>query len=210
MSKYPLFNRDDLKFKSVTERESKIFIDAAIAQARYVHKLNTREWLRLQNLAARIKEARINDKPVILCMGAHAIKNGACSIINDLVSRHLITHVASNGAAAIHDWEFARFGKSTECVRTNIENGEFGMWQETGQFFGVAAECACEDKQGWGEKIGELINNGITFGGGSYRYPDRSVMANCEELKFHIQFTLELVKTLFMAIQRLLETLVVP
>lgn len=189
MSRYSIFQRDAIKFKSVKERRSKIYIEpTANAVLNKRPELTRGERESIQQLCSRIFEARQENKPVVLCMGAHSIKNGACLVINELVSRGFITHVAGNGATAIHDWEFARFGKSTECVRTNVSLGEFGIWEETGQFFGVAAECACIDNQGWGEKIGQLMCEGATFDGGSYKSPDYSVMRNC--YKYGIPYTI--------------------
>jgi hypothetical protein len=189
MSKYKLFNRDAINFKSVNERWSKIEIEIAAQTAcDCIEPIGKEAENSIETLALEIKKVRENDRPVVLCMGAHPIKNGACLLINELVNEGLITHVAGNGASAIHDWEFARFGKSTECVKTNIEAGQFGLWRETGEFFGASAECACLDKQGWGEKIGELMSQGITFDDGSYEAPEYSVILNCfnEDVPFTI------------------------
>ena len=175
-SRYTRFNRDAIKFKSVEERKSLIDINEATKIALASYLTMSPQLDDMQDLAADIKQVRKKGKPVILCMGAHAIKNGGGLIINKLIDADLITHVATNGAAAIHDWEFARFGKSTECVRTNVAVGEFGIWRETGQFFGKTADWASGDGHGWGEVIGKFMSNGWH---GGYRSPESSVMLNC-------------------------------
>ncbi len=193
MSKYKLFDRSKIKFKSVNERLSKLRIEEiAVSHLSQPPKINWPTESRIKGLASAILKARLEGKPVVLCMGAHPIKNGACNLINELVNRNLITHVATNGAGAIHDWEFAKFGKSTECVRTNVAVGEFGIWEETGVFFGLSAQLALEEDKGWGEKMGELMYNNISFVGGrpgnSYKCREYSVMLNC--YKRNIPFTI--------------------
>lgn len=189
MSRYSLFNRSKIKFKSVQDRKSKISIkEITSTVAADNHIVSKEQFAQIEKLSDRIIEARLHKKPVILCMGAHPIKNGAGLLINALVNKGFITHVAGNGATAIHDWEFARFGKSTECVRTNVAIGEFGIWEETGTFFGLSAECACENKMGWGEKIGQLMVDNIDFSGEEYSHLEYSVIANC--YKNEVPFTI--------------------
>ena len=65
-------------------------------------------------------------------MGAHVIKMGVSRHVIDLIERGFITHIAMNGAGAIHDYELARIGATTESVARYIQSGEFGLWQETG------------------------------------------------------------------------------
>lgn len=172
---YPLFDRNKIKFKSVEERWSKINI-TKIAIKDYQEIPETK------NISEEIRKARQNDRPVVLVMGAHPVKNGCCLLINDLIREGYITHVATNGAGSIHDWEFAKFGKSTECVRTNVNKGEFGIWQETGQFFGMAIA------RSYGVGVGPYISN--ILANNSFRYPwnDYSVQAQCGKVK--IPFTI--------------------
>src|SRR5659263_218261 len=58
-----------------------------------------------EELVDRIVEARRNERPVIWSMGAHVIKNGMSRYIIELVKRGLVTHISSNGAGSIHDFE---------------------------------------------------------------------------------------------------------
>ena len=75
-------------------------------------------------------------------MGAHVIKAGASRYVIDLIERGYITHVAMNGAGAIHDYELARIGATTESVARYIRSGEFGLWRETGDLNDIIREAA--------------------------------------------------------------------
>lgn len=80
-----------------------------------------------------IRYAKMHDKPVIAMIGGHVIKCGLSPIIIDLVQKGYITSIAMNGAAAIHDFEIAMLGATSEDVEENLKDGKFGMWDEVGQ-----------------------------------------------------------------------------
>ena len=82
-------------------------------------------------LISRIKKARDNNRPIIFSMGAHVIKNGLSRYLLALMKEGFITHLASNGAGSIHDFELCWLGGTSEDVPTAIEDGSFGMWDET-------------------------------------------------------------------------------
>ena len=99
-------------------------------------------------LAEKILEARANGRPVVLFYGAHVIKCGLSRYLIEFIRRGLVTHLASNGAGSIHDFELAYLGGTSEYVPTAIEDGSFGMWEQTGAWMNEAvAEGAA---QGWG------------------------------------------------------------
>ena len=78
------------------------------------------------------------------------------------MKRGWVTHLATNGAGVIHDWEFAYIGKSSEDVRANVEVGKFGTWQETGYYINLALAVGSYRNLGYGESIGHFIeNNGL-------------------------------------------------
>ncbi len=107
-------------------------------------------------LIDRIKTARQEDRPVILMMGAHPIKAGTSRFLIDLIERHIITHLATNGAGMIHDFELATLGGTTENVARWIREGQFGLWHETSRLNEIVAEAA-----GRGEGIGEALGRVI-------------------------------------------------
>ncbi len=108
-------------------------------------------------LIERIKEARKNGRPVIWSMGAHVIKNRLSRYIIQLIKKGIITHVASNGAGSIHDFELAYLGGTSEDVPTAIEDGSFGMWEQTGAWMNEALKLGAEQNLGYGESLGKYI-----------------------------------------------------
>ena len=130
----------------------------------------------LLHLAADVATARRKKKPVVLMMGAHVIKVGLAPIIIDLVERGLITHVAMNSAAAIHDVETAMWGQTSEDVAVNILDWRFGMSRETGEFINRAlVRSFSETSEGYGETLAKKI---IAV---RARFRDVSILASCYE-----------------------------
>ena len=108
-------------------------------------------------LIPAIRTARAADKPVVIIMGAHVIKQGTSRYIIDLMEQGLVTHVALNGAGLIHDYELALIGATTESVATYISQGQFGLWDETGRINDHITAAAARDA-GIGEYLGEVID----------------------------------------------------
>ena len=111
----------------------------------------------LEILADKITDAHEKNKQVILMMGAHVIKVGMSPYIIDLMKKGLITHVAMNGAGPIHDFEIALIGETSEDVGNYLEDGSFGMIEETGKFLNEAAKEGAEENIGYGKAIGKKI-----------------------------------------------------
>lgn len=112
------------------------------------------------DLAARkILSARRQGAAVILAFGAHLVKNGAGSLLIKLMENGWLTHLATQGAGGIHDWEFAFQGMSEEDVRQNAADGTFGAWEETGKYINLAVQCGAVSGMGYGESLGAMILN---------------------------------------------------
>ncbi|MGA2089985.1 MAG: hypothetical protein ABSH12_00795 [Endomicrobiales bacterium] len=111
----------------------------------------------IKNLVKSIIKAREKDKPVILMFGAHVIKCGLSPLVIDLAKRGIITALASNGASAVHDFELAASGHTSEDVAQRLQDGSFGMTRETGDFLNGAAKKAQERSHGLGLTIGREI-----------------------------------------------------
>ena len=107
-------------------------------------------------IAERIVRARDAGAPVILLMGAHVIKVGLSRFVIDLMERGIVTHVGMNGAGPIHDFELALIGATTESVARYIQEGQFGLWEETGWINDIVAE-GVRDGLGYGESVGRAI-----------------------------------------------------
>jgi hypothetical protein len=126
----------------------------------------------LQAVTERIRAARAGDRPVILMMGAHVIKVGLSRYVIDLMERGIVTHVACNGACAIHDYELARVGATTESVARYITEGQFGLWAETGEINDVVRAGAAE-----GLGFGEALGREIARGGAKFPHREVSIYA---------------------------------
>lgn len=111
----------------------------------------------VRECATRIRAARERNSSVILMFGADVVKHGLHSVVNRLVERRLVTHLATDGAGVIHDWELAFLGKTEENVRDNIATGTFGMWDETGRNLHLALLVGATGGQGFGQSVGRFI-----------------------------------------------------
>jgi hypothetical protein len=100
----------------------------------------------------------------MLIYGAHLIKNGASDIMIRLMEHGWLSHLATNGAGVIHDWEFAFAGVSTESVKDNVETGTFGAWDETGRNIHLAILAGALESHGFGRSVGQfIIQDGVTL-----------------------------------------------
>ncbi|OHB78288.1 MAG: hypothetical protein A2W31_11295, partial [Planctomycetes bacterium RBG_16_64_10] len=112
----------------------------------------------LAAVAQRIVAARRQQRPVMLAFGAHTIKNGLAPVLIELMELGWLTHLATNGAGIIHDWEFAFQGQSGEDVRGNVRRGQFGNWEETGFYINLALNVGSYQGLGYGESVGAMID----------------------------------------------------
>lgn len=112
----------------------------------------------LQLFAETVAKARKTGKPVFVLMGAHVIKVGLAPLIVDMMESGIISGVAMNSAAAIHDVEMAVWGKTSEDVEANIQDGTFGMSRETGEFInGTLNRAVKSGDAGYGEALGAAL-----------------------------------------------------
>ena len=109
-------------------------------------------------LVERVAAARHNGRPVIFSMGAHVIKNNMSLYLIDLMEKGIFTHVAGNGACSIHDFELGYLGGTSEDVPTAIEDGSFGMWEQTGRWMNEAIQQGVAEGFGYGESLARYID----------------------------------------------------
>jgi len=112
----------------------------------------------LRAVVQAIAQAHRRSRPVILGIGAHVIKVGLSPILVDLMKRGVVTAVAMNGAGIIHDFELALMGHTSEEVDAEIDDGRFGMAEETGRMLNEAIMRGAKDREGLGEAVGHYIN----------------------------------------------------
>jgi hypothetical protein len=118
----------------------------------------------LNDAAAKIVAARNRGASVLLIYGAHLIKNGAMSIVNRLIEQGWLSHLATNGAGTIHDWELSFLGRTEESVRKNVATGTFGTWDETGRNIHLALLAGAVQNEGYGQSLGRFIEeDGVTL-----------------------------------------------
>ena len=111
----------------------------------------------LREVVARVLRAHRDARPVVAMCGGHVIKVGVSPCIIALLARGVITHLATNGAAAIHDVEIARVGRTSEDVEEQLHAGRFGMVDETGGFLAEAASQGAARGEGLGEAYGRAL-----------------------------------------------------
>ncbi|MCX5693445.1 MAG: hypothetical protein NTX47_07215 [Candidatus Omnitrophica bacterium] len=112
-----------------------------------------------KSIVEAVVSAHNKKKPVIFMMGAHVIKCGLNPIIIELMKKKVITTISLNGAGAIHDFEIALIGRTSEDVSDALEDGSFGMAKETALYINGALEEAVEKDIGAGRAIAEVINS---------------------------------------------------
>jgi deoxyhypusine synthase len=112
----------------------------------------------LRAVATSIVTAHRKGKPVIVGVGAHVMKVGLNPIVVDLMKQGIVSAVAMNGAGIIHDFELALMGRTSEEVDAEIDEGRFGMAEETGRMINEAIVRGAKDREGLGEAVGHYIN----------------------------------------------------
>ena len=105
-----------------------------------------------------IVHAATNHRGVVLMLGGHVVKTGLSPLLIDLMRRRIVTHIAMNGSAAIHDYEVARFGATSEDVAAGLRDGTFGMADETGREMNEAFVAGMDAAQGMGEALGRVLD----------------------------------------------------
>ena len=150
---YPLFDRSKLKLRPLSERVH----DMALAEILNLDDdIPSFDDPDLRKVAERVVQAHRAGFPVILMMGAHVIKRGLSRFVIDLMERGIVTHVGMNGAGPIHDFELALIGATTESVARYIQEGQFGLWEETGRI-NDAIKQGTREGLGLGEAVGRMI-----------------------------------------------------
>jgi len=150
---YPLFDRSQLTRKPLHERIHDVSIDCFIGLEEVLEPF---EHPALALLARDILTAREKNATVMLMYGAHVIRTGCALHMIEMMKRGQLTHLATNGAGSIHDFEFALIGETCESVAKYVSEGQFGLWNETGEINDVIVE-GCKEGLGWGEALGRYI-----------------------------------------------------
>jgi len=113
----------------------------------------------LRAIVAAVVAAVRAGRPVVLMMGAHPIKVGLNPVLIDAMRRGLVSAVAFNGAAAVHDFELCFQGETSEDVQRGLNDGSFGMAEETGRLMNEALRAGATLGLGAGAALGRAMEN---------------------------------------------------
>jgi hypothetical protein len=116
-------------------------------------------------------------RAVVAMLGGHVIKVGLGPLLIELMRRRVITHLALNGSAAIHDFELAAYGGTSEDVASGLVDGTFGMAEETGRDMNAAVAEGAREGRGMGEALAEYLRRRRTLAA-----PDASILVACATL----------------------------
>lgn len=153
MGRYTEFPREAIEMRSFHSRGHDLRPDAC---AQLADRFEPYEHAEFPLLVDAVRRARRNGRPVVLMMGAHPIKLGLSRYLVDLMEQDVITHVATNGAGLIHDFELSLGEGTSENVPRWIQAGQFGLWQETSQLNEVIKQGASRN-EGLGEAVGRFV-----------------------------------------------------
>lgn len=167
------FDRNRLELKPLQDRQH----DLDLSAVKNLESRPTQAEGSLARVAKDLVKARSAGRSMILFIGGHVIRAGVQRYLIDLMKRGYLTCLAMNGAGIIHDFEFALVGKTTENVARYISEGQFGLWQETGQLNGIVNQAFAKDRTvGLGAAVGEHIL------GRDFPHKEISLLAAAREL----------------------------
>jgi hypothetical protein len=127
-----------------------------------------------------IAGAARRERGVVVMLGGHIVKTGLAPLLVDLMRRRVITHVAMNGSASIHDFEIARFGGTSEDVAAGLRDGSFGMAEETGREMNEAFVRGMREARGMGESLARALDESDRAG--RLVHPELSVLLGAYRL----------------------------
>lgn len=110
-----------------------------------------------RRVAEAMAGAARRGRAVVLMIGGHVVKTGLSPVLIELMRRRVVTHLAMNGSAAIHDYEVARFGATSEDVAAGLRDGTFGMAEETGRGMNEAFAAGLRAGHGMGEALAHAL-----------------------------------------------------
>ncbi len=163
--RFPEFERSRLAVKPLSERRHDLDWSCLLPLEPYPSVAPE-----FSTLASRIVAARSRGSSIVLMMGAHVIRSGVQRYLIDLMEKGYLSCIALNGAGVIHDYELALIGATTESVAKYVQDGSFGLWEETGRINDIISTGA-EEQLGLGEAVGRAIEEG------RFAYRDKSILA---------------------------------
>jgi len=145
------FEREKLQMQPLAARNHDLSLNAILP----LEKVSVHQ-PKIHSVAQEIFKAKERGSAVILMMGGHVIRSGVQKYILDLMQHGWLSCIAMNGSGVIHDYELALIGATTESVARYIKDGQFGLWEETGQINDIINQ-AQKDDLGLGQAVGKAI-----------------------------------------------------
>ncbi len=130
----------------------------------------------LRKVVTAVVSALRNKRPVVLMMGAHSIKVGLNPLFVDAMRRGILQAIAFHGAGAIHDFELCYQGETSEDVQRGLDDGSFGMVEETGRRMNAALAEGVARGLGAGRALGQAARTA------NYPNLSLSILATAAEL----------------------------
>ncbi|MCE1252887.1 MAG: hypothetical protein LWX83_04985 [Anaerolineae bacterium] len=170
---YPQFDRSKLLLKPLSERDNDLDLSVMVYPDSPYERI---EEPAIEFLAEKIVAAHKIGAPVVMMLGAHVLRRGNTPLLVDLMERGYLNHISLNGAGAIHDFELALIGETTESVARYISEGQFGLWKDTGRINDIMG-LAAREGIGLGEALGRTIYEG------DFPHKKFSLLANAYRLQ---------------------------
>jgi len=136
----------------------------------------------LRGVVSAIHRAKARKKAVIWGIGGHVIKVGLGPVLIELMRAGFVSGIAMNGAALIHDFEIALAGQTSEDIDASLDEGKFGMAEETGFGLNEIAKLAQRIRIGYGEAAGQYLHSGIL----PVKHPGASVLATAYKMRIPV------------------------
>jgi hypothetical protein len=160
------FDLHGLKTCDLASRPSKVFaedlgtpLDAGATVSDWLDSLPRQLAANaLRSVRDHLCRARADGRPVVAALGGHVIKTGCAPYLIDWINRGIVSAVAMNGSAAIHDFELALAGKTSEDVAASLPCGQFGTARETADAFAIAAREGAQNELGLGAALGRYLD----------------------------------------------------
>jgi hypothetical protein len=175
------FDRSRLRTLPLAQRKNRITLDS-------VRQLDAPppdlEDPQLDAVVQHVIAARRSGREVVWMMGAHALRRGNSRFMIDLMARRLLTHVATNGAVPIHDYEMALIGGTSENVAAYLADGKFGNWEETGRGINEAVKRGVAQGLGYGASVGRAILDEV-----GARFPNKEISIFAAAVRLGVPIT---------------------
>jgi len=177
---FPQFDPRNLRMRPLAERthdmERSSFVYPGSPREPFAHPS-------LAPIAERIIKAKELGSAIVIACGSHVVKQGLNPLLISLMEKGFISHLAVNGSVAIHDFELALIGASTESVARYVRTGEFGLWKETGRINDAVTQ-GYREGLGFGESVGNMIER--------ERFPFRETSLLAAGVRLHLPVTVHI------------------